>query len=675
MHEVQAAIGETDQDSLFGSPPPSPQFEGRALFLDLALPSQGCTEKSSLSASTPTSAAANIQNVGTIALPGSQPDSELPIHPLALSLNHGLVPRPPALPQVQSQAVASTPSVFINDHIVTPCNAGPSRPSNPTSDGIRTSGKGKKRRPSQPRIQSEPVTEPTLQFSLPDPSAPPPVHFLRSQENLLGKAGRVGGITTSVLPKTRGSTPSNPILIDDDDDTPMIGRRSGSESAQSPLDPMKLAQPTNEEVVSILVGQKDIFPVLESILKLIAKGAQSKPPPPLRLTGFERRSPAQIREAALGPPAKKRKLNRVPAGALDWDVPFPFADGEGPTAYHRNWERDRGKQLISQLLKLIKIAARKAAAKKYIAQQTESGGKTDVDTSQNIKGYYRPETARYGLQGSQTESGVVSQGEGSLPLSAQQIQATSQSSQPTLLPFQHSLGASPTPFMEFTDADLPPTPIAAQGFQPSASSLTDADKNAFNVWMDILDIFNFDGSGIAPQASSGETTTPFSGQSTPKANDFGLSQGAHNMDDISNWIMGTSTSAGDNFVSQDLSSFFDFSSITPNPPSMSARDLTFAHSFELNDFASDSTPSICDPMDAFFAMSQSQSVGITENLTQPSSPLPSTSSESQAMTPASANWDSFPDIFNSGSGDGGIQVQGMWRDTLWSMFDDITQHE
>jgi hypothetical protein len=136
-----------------------------------------------------------------------------------------------------------------------------------------------------------------LEFSLPDPSAPPPVHFLRSQENLLGKAGRVGGINLSTtLPQPRGSTPSNPILIDDDGDAPMIGRRKGKsrEASQNPIDPMNLPQPTNEEIVSVLVGQKDIFPVLESILKLIAQGAQPTPAPPPRPTGFEKRPSGSI---------------------------------------------------------------------------------------------------------------------------------------------------------------------------------------------------------------------------------------------------------------------------------------------------------------------------------------------------------------------------------------------
>ncbi|KAF8808710.1 hypothetical protein BYT27DRAFT_7052448, partial [Phlegmacium glaucopus] len=61
-----------------------------------------------------------------------------------------------------------------------------------------------------------------------------------------------------------------------------------------------------------------------------------------------------------------RKLNRVPAGATDWDVPYPFQEGEGPDEYYKTWERERGKHLVAQLVKLIKGAARKAATKNYL---------------------------------------------------------------------------------------------------------------------------------------------------------------------------------------------------------------------------------------------------------------------------------------------------------------------
>ncbi|CAA7267005.1 unnamed protein product [Cyclocybe aegerita] len=283
-----------------------------------------------------------------------------------------------------------------------------------------STGKRKKRPLQTSRAEEEPTTPPEPEFTLPDPTAPPPVHFLRNQDNLLGKAGRVGGVKPSTLTHTRGSTPSNPILVDDDD-TPMIGRRNHLSQLREPsncqpyIDPSLLTAPTNQEIVQVLIGQKDIFPVLESILKLIMgatpKPQSDSPPPP---TGFERRpaqAPSQTNASSdLGQSVKKRRLNRVPAGAADWDVPYPFEKGEGPTAYEKTWERERGKQLIAELIKLIKTAARKAATKKYLAEQEigrretlerlGANGRPPDTTRPTI--YYRPETFTYGSDGKVT---------------------------------------------------------------------------------------------------------------------------------------------------------------------------------------------------------------------------------------------------------------------------------
>ncbi|KAF9223420.1 hypothetical protein BS17DRAFT_665266, partial [Gyrodon lividus] len=58
-----------------------------------------------------------------------------------------------------------------------------------------------------------------------------------------------------------------------------------------------------------------------------------------------------------------RKLKHVPAGAVDWDIPFPFAAGEGPKAYRDTWAQERAKRLVTQLLGLVKDATKRAAAK------------------------------------------------------------------------------------------------------------------------------------------------------------------------------------------------------------------------------------------------------------------------------------------------------------------------
>ncbi len=120
----------------------------------------------------------------------------------------------------------------------------------------------------------------------------------------------------------------------------------------------------------MLIKQKDIFPVLQSILKLLVPGVLSGKPTmstAVSGSGSWMSRPDQDRLSPQ-PPAKKRKLTRVPAGAADWDVPYPFQEGEGPTAYKQTWVKERGRQLISQLIGLVKIAARKAAAKKHLVE-------------------------------------------------------------------------------------------------------------------------------------------------------------------------------------------------------------------------------------------------------------------------------------------------------------------
>ncbi|KJA19873.1 hypothetical protein HYPSUDRAFT_204295 [Hypholoma sublateritium FD-334 SS-4] len=487
-----AGSHDEDEDSLFGSPPPS---SGRPPSPALALPSAGYSGSSTTTTLT--------QNVGTIALPGSHPYSELPINPLALSLNHGIVQRPPAPPPTAVHT--SQPSLSGSLH---------------TRDSSASSSRPKKRSRKVSRAEP-PKTPKEPEFALPDPSAPPPLHFLRNQQNLLGRAGMIAGVKPAALTHVRGSTPSNPILVDDEDDTPTLGRRAQSRERSQPyIDPALLTAPTNQEIVSVLIGQKDIFPILEGVLKLVMGSTPSGkpnsrysisptvPPPP---TGFERTSNAFAKTPTPPPtgfertststnpnPVKKRKLNRVPAGASDWDVPYPFQQGEGPEAYHKTWERERGKQLISQLIKLIKNAARKAATKKYLQEQAAKVPSVEKVEEVKINGYYRPETT-YGLEVLQDASNAV--------------------------PVVHPLPSQPPV------TDEPMTTAAFDQLMASLNCLPDQtagsvlhpgplpDPNVvgadqFDTWMNFLEAFpvNFDGTGT-------QGTTP---AATPASDfDFG----------------------------------------------------------------------------------------------------------------------------------------------------------
>ncbi|KAK0485192.1 hypothetical protein IW261DRAFT_1560846 [Armillaria novae-zelandiae] len=338
-------------ESLFGSPPPSPVIKGRSPSPLLALPG---------SSSSVGICRVSTQNVGTIALPGSHLDSELPINPLALSLSYS--PRPPA----QDQVSLSTPNWRHPNHASTFASATSSSSAISSSSSTPASSRSSSLAPNhtsttkKKRILKRKTTTyerpPPPEIPLPDPSEPPPSNFLRSQNALLGTAGLVAGVKPSTITHkdTRGMTSNNPIVIDDNPPPPPQPVSKPLLSLFPAMNSLGLSHPSNQEIVRILVRQKAIFPLLEEILKLIASGSI-------------RPSPSWRRDYQPGS-TKRRKLRHVPAGANDWDVPYPFACGEGPEEYDANWAKERCKQLVSQLVSLIKTATRKAALKSYLQQ-------------------------------------------------------------------------------------------------------------------------------------------------------------------------------------------------------------------------------------------------------------------------------------------------------------------
>lgn len=142
----------------------------------------------------------------------------------------------------------------------------------------------------------------------------------------------------------RGSTPSNPIIIEE------------SDPAHEPhADPSQLTSINGEDAITSLIRQKNIFPVLSSIMKLLGNSpaASTRPSTHDRASSRPCNGPAMT----APPPLKRRKLTSVPAGAVEWDVPYPFPEGEGPEAYHATWERERARHLITQLVESIKAAS------------------------------------------------------------------------------------------------------------------------------------------------------------------------------------------------------------------------------------------------------------------------------------------------------------------------------
>lgn len=406
-----------DTDSLFGSPPPSPRRTGRSPS-PLALPSGQDT----------------VQNVGTLALPGSHlcsELSELPPAPMPVPL--------PSLPQLRngprqfSQPVITTAQSCRQPRSATM----PPRTATPLARPVPTARKPKRAsRRSTPASEARPTPPP---ITLPSPTEPPPANFLRNQQALLGVAGLVGGVnpaTLSVQRHTRGESPSNPIVVEDEHDTPRIGRRPVQNPA---LVGAQLPVPSTQEILATLLKQKNLYPVVDALLRLVATSSGTPVPvpplvPPLLPSTSSTSTAGSSQVPAYpptyqysyypyqypypyyysypypyatpyyhaasfassspdgGPQAKKRKLSAVPAGAADWDVPYPFAAGQGPPGYHSNWGRQRQQQLLEDLVGLIQSAAKKAAAKKAVGVPNEEGG---VKPSIGSVEYYRERVLRH----------------------------------------------------------------------------------------------------------------------------------------------------------------------------------------------------------------------------------------------------------------------------------------
>ncbi|KAJ7637755.1 hypothetical protein DFH06DRAFT_1433216 [Mycena polygramma] len=482
-----------DAESLFGSPPPTPT-RGRSPSPALALPN--------VSANIINLSSSSAQNVGTIALPGSHNFSELPVNPLALSLSYPAsqnedAHRPPAqardgfMTQVRARNPVSPP-----DAVVPP--APPKR-------------KTTKKRMAKPQaVAARPAPPP---IHLPDPSHPLPPNLLRNQPGLLGTAGMVAGVRPSHLPARStptGTTPSNPIFVDDEPQPPPPRSRFKRTltTLTSDLDLASLPPPSNQDIVSMLIKQRDIYPLLESILKFIATT-----PPRMASEPSQSQSPSsdagsrsQTPSEEPGKTKKRRKLRHVPAGAELWDVPFPFNEGEGPEAYRNDWEKDRGKKLVEELVNLIKGAARKAALQNHVEKR-----RTPTDAQLAAIGkHYRVDTLFYPSTAKSSGNDVLTDTSNavrscfapSLDPSPPPTPSPSPSSDITI---PTNPPSSSTPFDQLITSLLsassnePPLSDGGgrslDGFLDSSAPL---DAGLFNSWMDILQSFPVPAEGFTP---------------------------------------------------------------------------------------------------------------------------------------------------------------------------------
>jgi hypothetical protein len=455
----------------------------------------------------------------------------------------------------------------------------------------------------------------------------------------------------------------------EEEDTPTLGRNSKFRHPyMPPVDPNLLPTPPIRDVVSTLIGQKDVFPVLENLLRLIASGSPDSHTGISYFGADTQRRP--VSSATLpARPTKKRKLNRVPAGAVDWDVPYPFSPGEGPNAYRTTWERQRGKQLLSQLLGLIKSAARKAATKIYYQNGDavlEAQGAAVQDKVKaahdeaKIYGHYRPVTTAYGPErqvatrvlvqevstdassenggtaveqtpsSRQTAGGCAASGTGIEHLSIPFDQLIS-----SLLAASPGQGANTSMHMDsgFGDASFN---AEASTSRPSGGNV---DQGLYDSWMHILQT-------STELQDFGEISTS---ASTASPNDFGLID-------------------------------FDFDCDSAVGPAFDSQSWAGISGVDkpLDDFAAVSDHMI-DP--ALLAMSVSQptppTVVTSPSVSFASSPMSSVETPGPA-TPNSVNWDiSMPEVYTSSNSNGGFDNatghhrsglggQGMWGLALWN---------
>ncbi|KIK96142.1 hypothetical protein PAXRUDRAFT_328121 [Paxillus rubicundulus Ve08.2h10] len=364
---------EEDQDSLFGSPPPSPargrspspSITGGGISHGVTTPSMGV------------GTGAPRKNVGTIALPGSHMScSELPAD-LSASCT------PPSLPTSGPSSLAPSQCRSAGTPILTFAADRVSQPSTRAASVLSSLHKATSATPAPP-------------IPLPGPDEPTPPNFLRSQSALLGLAGLVGCVKPAQLharerehtpmhpsrPRSLhcGSTPSHPIVLDDDQENLGIEQRPISQAQLSRrLDQVNTGA-LRANMLDSLANEKNVFPVLESLVKFL--GGDPHVPPPESFarpygygifdTPFPPAASPVAPLSASGdtltpsthpPPLKRRKLRHVPAGAADWDIPFPFAAGEGPEAYRDTWARERAKRLVTQLLGLVKDSTKRVTTK------------------------------------------------------------------------------------------------------------------------------------------------------------------------------------------------------------------------------------------------------------------------------------------------------------------------
>ena len=326
-----------DSDSLFGSPPSSPQLSPTDVAERIQLrptsvqaPASEVRGRSSSLALPCSSHGAGMgdvgvfmpKNVGTIALPGSQNGAEtivvLPASP----------PRGSTIAESSTMATTATASSNCSRSHLVQVTTNASTKTNSTR--TRSSSHKKRRDRAVQQVVESPV------FTLPTDSTPLPSNFLRNQQALLGLAGVIAGLHPARLStsKAKGASAQNPIVIDDS---------TSIDSGLPRVDRNQLPVPSGTEIASILMQQKEILPLLKSLLPY--------------LSGKGTREAGSLQDDHI---AKKRRTEKE----------------------LERWEKGKEKKLLIQLVRIVKEAVQKATSKPAVMEEPLQTGVSDTTATQ-----------------------------------------------------------------------------------------------------------------------------------------------------------------------------------------------------------------------------------------------------------------------------------------------------
>ncbi|GJJ08635.1 hypothetical protein Clacol_002854 [Clathrus columnatus] len=317
-----------EKDSLFGSPPPSPH-RGRSP--SLALPEDAGWRMED--------ALLHTQNVGTIALLGSQN-------------NLSKIPAP-----AQSE-ISSTKPPFLR---LRPPSVEPTPPQH-----LQT--------PPPPCRSKFMMATPIMSHQKPLARK----HSERMDRTLSDLVSLIAhfGPTQSAKLHPQG-TKENPIHVDDiyQDHPPtpidavnnaLIALANTVASALKlpnvSLDHPPLPEPAVHKVLQFIKHDPKLIPTLQATHEYLNNVPHY---PPCEVSCSDN-------YIDPSPPKSKRKRKqatpRIPAGAEHWNVPFPFAPGHEPKGYPTQWQLERGRRVLGELLGLFERAFIHSRTKEFLSR-------------------------------------------------------------------------------------------------------------------------------------------------------------------------------------------------------------------------------------------------------------------------------------------------------------------